>query len=93
MMPADDDLKAARSALDHHILQRLAQVGTECCLSLRHFETEHVTKEIARAVLRSLADHGLCYYSRGLTTDDGEFAGAGYGITDAGIARLNMAIV
>ena len=37
-----------------------------------------------RRAVRALARRGLAEYLRGLTTEDGDFAGAGYRITDAG---------
>lgn len=54
------------------------------------FLAEHtgLPREIVRAVCRSLTDQGLAFYMKGLWTDHGQPAGAGYGITDAGAARL-----
>lgn len=43
-----------------------------------------IPREIARAVLRVLRQRGLVAYKSGLWTEDGEMAGAGYGITKAG---------
>jgi hypothetical protein len=53
-----------------------------------------VTKEMARAVCRSLTDRGFAFYMRGLMNEDGDLLGAGYGITDKGAAYyLDMASV
>ena len=43
-----------------------------------------VTKDIARAICRSLTDRGYAFYMCGLMSEDGDLIGAGYGITDAG---------
>lgn len=48
-------------------------------------------RDVVRGVCRSLVDQGLAHYLKGLWSDDGP-AGAGYGITDAGAARLNAAL-
>jgi hypothetical protein len=45
-------------------------------------------RPIVRRICRYLARRGLAEYSRGLWSEDGEPAGAGYGITKAGIAAL-----
>lgn len=39
---------------------------------------------VVRRACRSLARKGLAQYARGLTTEDGEMAGAGYAATDLG---------
>ena len=41
-------------------------------------------RKIVRRNIRALARKGLAEYFRGLTTEDGEIAGAGYCITKAG---------
>lgn len=41
-----------------------------------------------RRLVRLLARKNLAEYWRGLCTDDGDFAGAGYCVTDAGVAFL-----
>jgi hypothetical protein len=46
-------------------------------------------RDIVRGVCRSLTDQGLAHYMKGLWSEEGYPAGAGYGITDAGAARLN----
>ena len=45
-----------------------------------------------RRACRSLARKGLAEYMRGLWTEDGEMAGAGYGITKAGVERLKEGV-
>jgi hypothetical protein len=41
-------------------------------------------RETARFVCRRLRDKGLAIYARGLFTEDGEVAGAGYALSPAG---------
>ena len=45
-------------------------------------------RDVVRGLCRSLTDQGLCFYMRGLWTEDGIMAGAGYGITGQGAARI-----
>ncbi len=47
-------------------------------------------RRIVRRNIRALARKGLAQYFRGLSTEDGDFAGAGYCITDAGRAALSV---
>jgi hypothetical protein len=42
-------------------------------------------RRVVRLACRSLARKGLAQYAKGLWTDDGELAGAGYGPTKAGM--------
>lgn len=42
-----------------------------------------------RRTVRAIARKGLLEFSAGLWTDDGEMAGAGYGLTKAGRELLN----
>lgn len=46
-------------------------------------------KDVVRGLCRSLTDQGLCFYMKGLWSEDGIPAGAGYGITKAGMQRLD----
>lgn len=90
------DVKDARKALDMHILQTLAEGEspfgiTDTYYYLAAFEGEHVTRALARALLRDLTDRGLCQYRSGLFTEEGETAGSGYGITHKGLAYYNRA--
>lgn len=48
-----------------------------------------VDKEAARFACRRLRDKGLAIFKRGLFTEDGEVAGSGYALTDAGRAALS----
>lgn len=43
-----------------------------------------------RALVRGLAQKGLARYERGLFTEDGETAGAGYRCTAEGLAALSV---
>lgn len=82
--------------LDHHVLQYMEEnrnygfdrIGV--AFHLKCFENEWINKDMARAICRSLTDRGYCFYMRGLWTEDGEPAGAGYGITDKGAEYLNF---
>lgn len=49
-------------------------------------------RDVVRGVCRSLTDQGLAFYMKGLWSQDGMPAGAGYGITDAGAKRLYQAL-
>lgn len=46
-----------------------------------------------RRITRHLARKGLAEYHRALTTEDGEFAGAGYCITSAGQSAIEVCIM
>jgi hypothetical protein len=46
------------------------------------------SRQVVRRICRHLARQGLAEYCRGLWSEDGRPAGAGYGITRAGIAAL-----
>jgi hypothetical protein len=79
-----------QKALDRHVVQYMAEASgsfgpTETFWRIRRFTNEWITKEMARAILRSLTDRGFCEYRRGLFTEDGEVAGAGYGLTRQGL--------
>ena len=86
------DIDAARRAIDEHVLGvmfagYIPDFGVcETFFGLSAFATPGITREIARGVLRDLTDKGLCHYRSGLFTEDGEVAGAGYGLTSEGIA-------
>ncbi len=45
-------------------------------------------RRTVRRYVRQLARNGLAEYCRGLCTEEGEFAGAGYCISKEGIAAL-----
>ena len=51
-------------------------------------EAPLITKDMARALCRSLTDRGYAFYMRGLFNEDGETAGAGYGMTEKGAEYL-----
>ena len=83
------DRRAIRDGLDRIILRRMAEA---CVVSrwhppgyfaahLRALTCDVIDKDIARAICRSLTDRGLASYMRGLWTEDGEPAGAGYHMT------------
>ncbi|UXO93803.1 hypothetical protein Pan1_88 [Pseudanabaena phage Pan1] len=54
---------------------------------LRLFENV-LPREVARGVLRNLRDKGHLVFMRGLWTEDGEPAGAGYALTASTVARF-----
>ena len=79
--------------LDRHVLQRMEETRDlsfgrqEYAFPLGCFVNEWVTKDMARAICRSLTDRGYAFYMRGLWGEEGP-GGAGYGITDKGAAYL-----
>ena len=80
--------------LDRHVLQYMDECRDggykrhEYAFHLQCFVNEWITKDMARAICRSLTDRGYCFYMRGLWSEDGEPGGAGYGITNKGAAYL-----
>ena len=82
-------IASARDVLDQAVLTRLLK-----CTVFGQYETFIALKWIAmatelpietvRAICRDLTDRGLARYARGLFTEDGMAAGAGYGITPKG---------
>lgn len=86
----DRTYPAVRDFLDRHIIQEMTECSgdfgpLETCYPIRNFVNEWVTYDMARAILRDLRERGLCFYAKGLTTEDGEMAGAGYGLTKKGL--------
>jgi dienelactone hydrolase len=88
-------LAEIQRALDRPILQYMEEMRPsgfrrhEYAFQLVCFVHEPViTKDMARAICRSLTDRGYAFYMRGLFTEDGEVAGSGYGITEKGAAYL-----
>ena len=79
--------------LDRHVLQSMEECRDgsfdrhEYAFHLNFFVNDWVTKEMARAVCRSLTDRGFAFYMCGLWSEEGP-GGAGYGITDKGAAYL-----
>lgn len=51
-------------------------------------EKTGLERPVARRVTRYLARKGYAEFRNGLCNEDGEFAGAGYGITPAGLEQL-----
>ena len=47
-----------------------------------------IDRRQVRLDVRRMARKGLTQFGKGLCTDDGDFAGSGYAITDAGRAAL-----
>lgn len=47
-----------------------------------------IAREAARFACKRLRNKGLAKFRRGLFNEDGEVAGAGYAITEAGLAAL-----
>ena len=84
-----------QKCLDRYILQVMedhrdpSYSREEYAFHLRIFVSDPwITKDMARAVCRSLTDRGYAFYMRGLMTEDGDMGGAGYGITEQGAAYL-----
>jgi tRNA(Ile)-lysidine synthase TilS/MesJ len=82
-------------ALDRHVLQIMDECRdpsyrrNEFAFHLSEFVDEPwITKDMARAICRSLTDRGFAFYQSDLFSDDGMPAGSGYGITDKGAEYL-----
>jgi hypothetical protein len=82
---------------EHLILKALA-TGTEydggasSCFSFNHIAAiSGVPRPKVRRAVRSLARRGLAEYAKGLWSEDGQPAGAGYGITVEGRKWLETA--
>ena len=83
------DGEIAQRALDRHVLTLMDGTPGEYAFPLSRFVSGWVTKEMARAACRSLTDRGYAFYMRGLWSEDsGMPAGAGYGVTEKGLAYL-----
>jgi hypothetical protein len=67
------------------VLFESSQPDGEMCLPFSYIEgdTKLNTKEVRKAC-RSLRMKGFAQFYRGLMTEDGEVAGSGYSITEAG---------
>jgi len=85
----------ARRVMDRVILADMHSNGSSCFRQYDFFhrlstlgDPRYMTREMVRAICRSLTDRGFAHYQRGLFTEDGEVAGAGYGITRLGLAYL-----
>lgn len=81
------------SAMQTKCLSALACLSRphgEYCLSFWPIEqaTELSRRDVKRSV-RALFRKGLAEFHKGLCTEDGEFAGAGYCITPAGMEIAN----
>jgi hypothetical protein len=80
--------KEARDFLDRYVLSYMAEMSSDSsdwtAFHLSAFVNEWVTKDMAAAICRDLRNRGLATFERGLFTEDGEPAGAGYTITKAG---------
>lgn len=90
----DISYPAVQAFLDRHVLQYMHENSGGrghdwTAFHLRCFVNDWITKDMARAICRSLTDRGFARYERGLWNEDGETAGAGYRITDAGREYLN----
>lgn len=78
------------AALQHVILNALADVSQPgWCVNLRGLQGRTgLPREVLRGLVANLRDRGLASYHKGLWTDDGEPGGAGYAITNAGLASI-----
>ncbi len=63
----------------------------EMCMGFSPIAAESGINDVrtVRRIVRHLARKGYAEYHRGLCTEDGDFAGAGYCITRAGIEALD----
>jgi len=72
------------------VLDNFSQPQGEMCLSFAPIEQETgYDRRTVRRNVRALARKGLAEYHRGLWSEDGKPAGAGYCITDEGRAALS----
>lgn len=86
-----DNCQDARRFMDRYVLQAMVDGATgygmhEVYFPIRRFTNDWFSSEVVRGLLRDLADRGYCRFRRGLFNEDGEVAGAGYGITERGLA-------
>lgn len=91
MTPQADLIAAVEENLLAHVFRHVVHCsfGTDTFLSFDMIsDLTGLNRDYVRAACRALTDRGLMAYSRSLWTDDGECAGAGYGITPAGVAYL-----
>ncbi|MDF1627011.1 MAG: hypothetical protein P1U84_12070 [Parvibaculaceae bacterium] len=75
---------------------KLSALETQCVAAFAGLNEEHymnfkaiaarsrLKRHLVRRVVRACARKGLLVYGCGLTNDDGEVAGAGYGLTAKG---------
>lgn len=74
---------------DKKVLAALAETGEDWCLPFYPICREtKLDRKIVRISCRRLARNGLAKYHKGLWTDEGTPAGAGYAITRAGAAAI-----
>ena len=92
MTPHIPEVAEALQTLRHTILGALRDYGDdgEMALTLKGL-SEHtgLPRETLRGIVADLRADELAIYLRGLWSDDGTPAGAGYAITAAGIAEIS----
>ena len=72
------------------VLQELTRPNGEMCTPFAPIQNHTgYDRRTVRRYVRALARKGLAEYFRGLCTEDGELAGAGYCITVAGRSELS----
>lgn len=72
------------------VLAALDAVGTDYCLPFNALSSDTgLDRKVVRRACRALARKGLAHFKSGLWAEDGELAGSGYGITEAGRASLS----
>lgn len=85
-----DDIRAAIDGLRLAVLRAVPR--NDWCLALGRLTADtDIPREICRGILAELRGDGLVAYRRGLLTDDGEVAGAGYTLTPKGEALIDHA--
>ena len=71
------------------VLDELTSPNGELCMPFAPLErATGYDRRLVRRHVRALARKGFAEYFRGLCTEDGDFAGAGYCITKAGQEAL-----
>jgi hypothetical protein len=80
----------ALTVLRRGILEALSDASDwDLCLNLYGLSSRlGLPRETIRGLVADMRSDGLVRYERGLWTEDGQPAGAGYSITEAGIALL-----
>ena len=78
---------------ERKVLHSLSDAGLNWCLPFAPICREWgIDRKAVRRACRSLARKGFARFQRGLWSDDGEPAGAGYCITDTGKAAFQRVI-
>lgn len=64
----------------------------EWAFNFRAFTGDGMSRDLVRVLCRDMTDMGLCFYMRGMMSEEGEPMGAGYGITRKGLELIQPAL-